>query len=437
MRDINYMRELWRRGELSSAEMDEAEATDHRENYLANLVMPRPNFDMPRMELNTMRHENGPEAGRVARLSPQEVAESMSESRARGEVTPAGYEPMRAVLMRSGLNNDKAAFEHYIRAGELPAPKAAPAAPAPEKLGDAVISTDGRKGRWSQDSRYIVYPDGSRKDLDPSRAALEAKARWDQMKAEQAYRKGETDITHSQEQIATARAARAPAIPGAGIPQAALEKQYGKAPDGSRWRADGTLESIGGGDAPMKLTESQGRALTFGQRAANSHEILGSVGQDGKIQPHLGKRAAEALPDWLGGAAAGMAMNKYASPAQQQVEQAERDFINAVLRRESGAVISPSEFDNARRQYFPQPNDSPEVIKQKRRNRELVVSSFADEAGPAKGKVVQVWEGAKLKGAERSKAIFDARKALQEGRSRSAVMQRLQQMGISPAEVDG
>ena len=55
----------------------------------------------------------------------------------------------------------------------------------------------------------------------------------------------------------------------------------------------------------------------------------------------------------------------------KQIEQAQRDFINAVLRRESGAVIGEQEFENARLQYFPQPGDTPKVVKQKQKNREM------------------------------------------------------------------
>ena len=55
----------------------------------------------------------------------------------------------------------------------------------------------------------------------------------------------------------------------------------------------------------------------------------------------------------------------------KQIEQAQRDFINAVLRRESAAVIGEPEFENARLQYFPQPGDTPEVVKQKQKNREM------------------------------------------------------------------
>ena len=61
----------------------------------------------------------------------------------------------------------------------------------------------------------------------------------------------------------------------------------------------------------------------------------------------------------------------FKSDEYKQIEQAQRDFINATLRRESGAAIAPSEFENAQLQYFPQPGDTPEVVKQKQRNREM------------------------------------------------------------------
>lgn len=66
----------------------------------------------------------------------------------------------------------------------------------------------------------------------------------------------------------------------------------------------------------------------------------------------------------------------------QQADQARRDFINAVLRRESGAVISDSEFDNANKQYFPQPFDGPEVLKQKAANRKTAIEGVIRAAGP-------------------------------------------------------
>lgn len=67
----------------------------------------------------------------------------------------------------------------------------------------------------------------------------------------------------------------------------------------------------------------------------------------------------------------------------QQQEQAEKNFINAVLRRESGAVISPEEFDMAAKQYFPQPGDGKAVLANKKKNRDRVLKNFKREAGHA------------------------------------------------------
>ncbi len=67
----------------------------------------------------------------------------------------------------------------------------------------------------------------------------------------------------------------------------------------------------------------------------------------------------------------------------QQYDQAQRDFINAILRRESGAVISPEEFANANLQYFPQPGDDPATLAQKMENRQNAIAGVSRSAGPA------------------------------------------------------
>jgi len=67
----------------------------------------------------------------------------------------------------------------------------------------------------------------------------------------------------------------------------------------------------------------------------------------------------------------------------QQYMQAARNFVNAVLRRESGAVISPSEFDEARKQYLPQPGDSAETLQLKDKNRQVILQSLIKASGSA------------------------------------------------------
>jgi hypothetical protein len=154
------------------------------------------------------------------------------------------------------------------------------------------------------------------------------------------------------------------------------------------------------------LTEAQGKATGFALRAKEASDILDVVGKDGKVQPGVLKRVGESVP--LVGEGLGTLLNVTQTPQQQQVEQAQRNFLNAILRQESGAAINQSEFDNGKKQYFPQPGDSKEVIEQKRLNRENVVKSLQVAAGPgmkqvapsAGVKVGTVEDGYRFKGGD-------------------------------------
>jgi hypothetical protein len=163
------------------------------------------------------------------------------------------------------------------------------------------------------------------------------------------------------------------------------------APSGYRPKADGTgLEYIPGGPADPNtpkgrnnLNDTQAKALQFGARMQQSGQNLDALANSGVTRPGDIKSAADVVG--LGGV-----MNWTQSPKQQQVEQSQRDFVNAVLRRESGAAISNSEFDNARRQYFPQIGDDDKVIEQKRRNRELATRGVLAEVPDSEKRVQQV-----------------------------------------------
>lgn len=76
----------------------------------------------------------------------------------------------------------------------------------------------------------------------------------------------------------------------------------------------------------------------------------------------------------------------------QLQDQAERNFVNAVLRRESGAAISQGEFRNAEKQYFPRAGDTPAVLKQKAVNRRIVLNNLKAEAAPAYNKSPSIEE---------------------------------------------
>jgi len=149
----------------------------------------------------------------------------------------------------------------------------------------------------------------------------------------------------------------------AGAERAALAREL------AGMRADATREAASArADKPM--TEFQGKAMLYGTRAAQSDKVLKAL--EDKVS----------LTGLSAGQATGMIGNALMSSEQQRITQAQRDFVNAVLRQESGAVISDAEFANAQKQYFPAPGDSKSVLDQKRANRQIAIQGFARMSGP-------------------------------------------------------
>jgi hypothetical protein len=69
----------------------------------------------------------------------------------------------------------------------------------------------------------------------------------------------------------------------------------------------------------------------------------------------------------------------------RQVAQAERNFATAILRRESGAAISASEFATVNKQYFPRPGDDAKTLAQKAQNRQTAINSFLSNVPKGSG----------------------------------------------------
>jgi hypothetical protein len=128
------------------------------------------------------------------------------------------------------------------------------------------------------------------------------------------------------------------------------------------------------------LTEAQAKGTLYATRAAEADQILNNIGQGGTVKPGLLKRIGGSIP--FVGEGVGSMLNFTQSAPQQQIEQAQRNFVNALLRQESGAAIGKDEFANAQQQYFPQPGDSDEVIAQKATNRRTAITGLSVQAGP-------------------------------------------------------
>lgn len=141
------------------------------------------------------------------------------------------------------------------------------------------------------------------------------------------------------------------------------------------------------------LTEAQGNAVAYGMRMQQADQILkplenAGLKDTGKIRsgvsgtlgatPLIGEALARGsdnifntLPTILGG------LNE----DQQKTVQARVNFVTAILRKESGASISPTEFATAEKNYFPAPGDSNTIVKQKQEARDMAIKAMKIQAG--------------------------------------------------------
>lgn len=161
-------------------------------------------------------------------------------------------------------------------------------------------------------------------------------------------------------------------------PQAATQLQISREGNASNERI--AADRVGAvSTKPSSAIEK--RTLSFYLRAKDAVEQLEEVDQQ------TGKPLHEAVGNkgivgqtWLNNAP------NFAQPEENQLyTQAQRQFTEARLRKDSGAAIPEFEFENDRRTYFAQPGDVPVVIERKKKARENLLNSLKMESGRAYG----------------------------------------------------
>ena len=110
---------------------------------------------------------------------------------------------------------------------------------------------------------------------------------------------------------------------------------------------------------------SQSAANGYADRVAEADVIINNLGTKFTGSTSIGG----SLPNFL------------QNNDRQMYEQAKRNFVTAILRRESGAAISDSEFITAEKQYFPQRGDGAGVIAQKEISRNTAINNLYRESG--------------------------------------------------------
>lgn len=144
-------------------------------------------------------------------------------------------------------------------------------------------------------------------------------------------------------------------------------------------------------------TEAQNKDAGYAQRSLEANSILNGLESSVSGMNSLSFTSQASLETSTVG-------NTLVSDEFRQMRQAERNFVNAILRRESGAAISPSEFVSAEKQYFARPGDDATTLKNKAQARETVIKNLAQSAGPALAQTVGVPSIAEEQAAEEQAA---------------------------------
>lgn len=152
----------------------------------------------------------------------------------------------------------------------------------------------------------------------------------------------------------------------------AYSKSYAssKGSAAGRLSVEGISGAVGSNGKPLKsLSDAQAKDLLYAQRGDQAIPVLD------KYQDIISKMSSSnfAIQKRL---EQNNISSPLVSPTIRQISQAERNFATAVLRKESGAAISPSEFATVEKQYFPRPGDDVTTLAQKAQNRNTAISSF-------------------------------------------------------------
>ncbi len=158
-------------------------------------------------------------------------------------------------------------------------------------------------------------------------------------------------------------------------------------PYNAQWNAEsGTWERVGGVKAPSgmsittnpdgtvsvtqgptggKMTEQNSKDMVYAKRAAGALPIIDKMGD-----------ALTSAGEAVGGSVPAVG-NYLKSPEYQQAEQAGKEFLQAILRKDTGAAITAQEVNEYGTVYLPRPGDSQQVLAQKKESRRRALEALA------------------------------------------------------------
>lgn len=141
----------------------------------------------------------------------------------------------------------------------------------------------------------------------------------------------------------------------------------------------GPSKVVGTGDDIPKFTEYQGKSADFALRMKSTNDIIDSLTNKGFNPAGVDVIAQSKLPTTA------------QSEEVQKYIQASREFIAAILRRDTGAAVTPAEFELYYPTYFAGLGEAPGTIEQKRVARQRAQSAAQATAGKAYDYVEKVY----------------------------------------------
>lgn len=129
---------------------------------------------------------------------------------------------------------------------------------------------------------------------------------------------------------------------------------------------DGSVSFSTGSASAKPLTEGQSKDTVYATRAEGALTILDQY--DSNLAG-LGNRMLDADPT-------GLVRGKLQDTDYQLARQAGDEFLQAILRKDTGAAITEPEQELYGTTYLPQPGDGPEVIAQKKQSRKRAIEAI-------------------------------------------------------------
>jgi len=128
---------------------------------------------------------------------------------------------------------------------------------------------------------------------------------------------------------------------------------------------DGTVSITQGGASMPKLTEQQSKDVVYLTRGSGALPVLDEHGSN---LTNPVERAMGIDPTGI--------IRQGQSAEFQQADQAGREFLQAILRKDTGAAITSQEMDSYGKTYLPMPGDGPDVLAQKRQARRRALDAL-------------------------------------------------------------